>query len=79
MINRRGLITGLISLTAAPAIVRASSLMPVKVIDKNIFTLDQYTELILKPMIDFHYHEFYDFYYHEFYKDVLYKEAQWQK
>lgn len=32
MINRRGLITGLISLAAAPAIVRASSLMPVKVI-----------------------------------------------
>ena len=31
MLNRRGLITGLISLVAAPAIVRASSLMPVKV------------------------------------------------
>ena len=31
MINRRGLITGLISLAAAPAIVQASSLMPVKV------------------------------------------------
>lgn len=31
MINRRKLITGLISLAAAPAIVRASSLMPVKV------------------------------------------------
>jgi hypothetical protein len=31
MINRRGLITGLISLVAAPAIVRAGSLMPVKV------------------------------------------------
>lgn len=30
MINRRGLITGLISFIAAPAIVRASSLMPVK-------------------------------------------------
>lgn len=30
MINRRGLITGLISLVAAPAIVRASSLMPIK-------------------------------------------------
>lgn len=32
MINRRGLITGLISLVAAPAIVRATSLMPVKAI-----------------------------------------------
>ena len=30
MINRRGLITGLMSLVAAPAIVRAGSLMPVK-------------------------------------------------
>lgn len=30
MISRRGLITGLISFVAAPAIVRASSLMPVK-------------------------------------------------
>ncbi len=33
MISRRGLIGSLISLAAAPAIVRASSLMPVKVID----------------------------------------------
>lgn len=32
MINRRGLITGLISFVAAPAIVRASSLMPVKAV-----------------------------------------------
>lgn len=31
MLSRRGLITGLISLAVAPAIVRASSLMPVKV------------------------------------------------
>lgn len=31
MIGRRGFITGLISLVAAPAIVRAGSLMPVKV------------------------------------------------
>jgi len=32
-IGRRGFITGLISLAAAPAIVRASSLMPVKVME----------------------------------------------
>ena len=32
MINRRSLITGLISLAAAPAIVRANNLTPVKVI-----------------------------------------------
>jgi hypothetical protein len=30
MIDRRGFITGLVSLVAAPAIVRVSSLMPVK-------------------------------------------------
>lgn len=31
--SRRGLITGLISFVAAPAVVKASSLMPVKVVD----------------------------------------------
>lgn len=36
MINRRGLITGLISFVAAPAIVRASSLMPVRAIRPNV-------------------------------------------
>jgi hypothetical protein len=30
MLNRRSLITGLISLVAAPAIVRATSIMPIK-------------------------------------------------
>lgn len=38
MLNRRGLITGLISFVAAPAIVRAASLMPVKA-DKYKLTL----------------------------------------
>jgi hypothetical protein len=33
IINRRGLIIGLVSLVAAPAIVRASSLMPVRAIE----------------------------------------------
>lgn len=32
-LNRRSLITGLISLVAAPAIVRAGSLMPVKMLE----------------------------------------------
>lgn len=32
MITRRGLITGLVSLMAAPAIVRAASIMPVKAV-----------------------------------------------
>jgi hypothetical protein len=32
MLSRRGLITGLISFVAAPAIVRASSLMPIRAI-----------------------------------------------
>ena len=38
MIHRRGLITGLISLVAAPAIVRAASLMPVKVLAPEVVT-----------------------------------------
>ncbi len=33
MISRRGLITGLVSFVAAPAIVKVSSLMPVKTIE----------------------------------------------
>ena len=40
MINRRGLITGLISFVAAPAIVRASSLMPVKNMNNIIVGVD---------------------------------------
>lgn len=39
MIGRRGFITGLISLVAAPAIVRAGSLMPVKVLVEPIYPL----------------------------------------
>lgn len=41
MFNRRSLITGLVSLVAAPAIVRAGSLMPVKA--------------MLPPEIDFYF------------------------
>ena len=37
-ISRRGLITGLVSFVAAPAIVRASSLMPVKAFDLGPMT-----------------------------------------
>lgn len=37
MIGRRGFITGLISLVAAPAIVRAGSLMPVKVMIEPVW------------------------------------------
>lgn len=47
MINRRGLITGLISLAAAPAIVRVSSIMPVKVIKPEI-SMYELTQIILK-------------------------------
>lgn len=58
MINRRGLITGLISLAAAPAIVRYSSLMPVKVIEPVIYTawdigvLDQTVVATYMYMVD---------------------------
>ncbi len=37
MIGRRGFITGLVSLVAAPAIVRAGSLMPVKVMVDPVY------------------------------------------
>lgn len=48
---RRQFITGLISFAAvAPAIVRASSLMPVKAY--SYLTLDDYLERILNPMLD---------------------------
>lgn len=36
MINRRSIITGLISFVAAPAIVQASNLMPVKMMSFNV-------------------------------------------
>lgn len=48
-ITRRGLITGLISLIAAPAIVRIENLMPVKVTMPNFIILDDYYSRILGP------------------------------
>lgn len=35
--TRRGLITGLVSFVAAPAIVRAKSIMPIKVINEDLW------------------------------------------
>jgi hypothetical protein len=46
MINRRGLITGLISFAAAPAIVRAASLMPVKVMKPDEMFIREFLEII---------------------------------
>lgn len=48
MISRRGLITGLVSLVAAPAIVRVTSIMPVKSYEVNSYlypTKFEYSEL----------------------------------
>jgi hypothetical protein len=50
LIQRRNFLIGLGSLLAAPAIVRVQSIMPVKVVKQ--FTLDDYAELILKPMVN---------------------------
>jgi hypothetical protein len=52
MIRRRGFITGLVALVAAPAIVRAGSLMPVKVmiepgIRYHSFSVEEMTEALL--------------------------------
>lgn len=41
MLSRRGLITGLVSFMAAPAIVRASSLMPVKALIEPPIFIDE--------------------------------------
>jgi hypothetical protein len=41
-LSRRSLITGLVSFVAAPAIVRASSIMPVKAWAKPIFHVGQW-------------------------------------
>lgn len=43
--TRRGLITGLIAFAAAPAIVRAASLMPVKVMKPALFKAGEYVTL----------------------------------
>lgn len=50
MINRRSLITGLVSFVAAPAIVRASNLMPVKAIDKQIKIADYMQQAYINQM-----------------------------
>lgn len=42
--NRRGLITGVISLFAAPAIVRATSLMPVKALKPSL-TIEEWAAM----------------------------------
>jgi hypothetical protein len=48
MLNRRSLITGLISLVAAPAIVRATSIMPIKALptveDLDTLARKQFTD-----------------------------------
>ena len=48
-INRRSLITGLISFVAAPAIVRVESLMPVKVVKP--MTHDEMLKAIMQPFL----------------------------
>ena len=47
---RRGFLLGLGALIAAPAVVRASSLMPVRAFKQ--LTAQEYVDLIMKPMID---------------------------
>jgi hypothetical protein len=47
VINRRGLITGLVSFVTTPAIVKVSSLMPVKVMDS--FNPEEVLTRLLAP------------------------------
>lgn len=49
--SRRGFLTGLSALLAAPAIVRFSSLMPVRALPLSI-TLEEYARLALQPAIN---------------------------
>lgn len=55
LLNRRKLITGLISLVAAPAIVRVSSLMPVKTMLPSWSSFSPWLEVPILP------YELYDF------------------
>ena len=48
MIHRRSFITGLVSLIAAPAIVRAGSLMPVRVMVQRPPTLGEWLDEMAK-------------------------------
>lgn len=48
MTTRRSFITGLVSFVAAPAIVRVSSIMPVKVVDQPWLTSEQIINLALR-------------------------------
>ena len=56
MLNRRALITGLISLVAAPAIVRATSIMPIKALpsaeDLLKIRMNAVYELTRKHLVD---------------------------
>jgi hypothetical protein len=60
MQTRRGLITGLISFVAAPAIVRASSLMPISVLPATwsvtgmgiVIWFDSYGRVIRREQLD---------------------------
>lgn len=61
--NRRGFIGGLISAVAAPLVVRSGVLMPLRGLVmpgfvlpdvKDYLTLDQYSEFILSPMVNYY-------------------------
>lgn len=49
LITRRGLVTGIAALVAAPAIVRVGSIMPVRsVIEPVRFAIDEWTTMQIK-------------------------------
>jgi len=53
MINRRSLITGLIAFGATPAIVKASSLMPVKVMKCDPIQFEPYYDEFFETIITY--------------------------
>lgn len=85
MLNRRNLITGLISFAVtAPAIVRAGSLMPVKVMKPNTYHL---INKITEEYIDFWVIDKENVFYRLYFDNILkresltiefFKDDQWQ-
>jgi hypothetical protein len=53
MLNRRSLITGLVAFAAAPAIVRATSLMPVKVMIPDGLSIPAMSGLHVGDIVSF--------------------------
>jgi len=75
IITRRGLVTGLVSLIAAPAIVRAGSLMPVHALDPEWLSEGAVERLTEGWIVDGQHRHIFTVTYTVTYKIVLVDEA----